>query len=468
MTRFLLASFVLAGAVGVASAANDSSANSSPLVAEQFAWQWPLEFPAGAGMAQLTLTPAVYRQLHRDDLADLAAFNGAGESIPLGPVSDQRNRQPAPLPQALSLPMFPLDTQAADSAEGFRLNLERDARGQLRRLDVESTPENLPAPAAASGWIVDGSQLDQPLIGFRIGLAENGADDLNASVLIEGSNDLQRWTSAAPPRALVSLSRDGLRLQRLTLDVPSARYAYWRLRSASDDALPVSSVQALVMPGGAAPDPFSRVKLQTPTATEQAGGFSYQLFGPLPVERLEITLAERNSLANVVIESRAQSDRPWTERARAVAFLLPGDIGMQPLAIAPTRDRLWRLRSDPPLSRAPELTAAYRADRFVVLAQGQAPYRLAAGSATARRPNYPLQVPLAAVAASEPGDSSVIRLVIDGKGSALAGESALSVPKAPTPWRQLALWAVLLLGAVAIGGMAIGLLRSRAAQDDNR
>ncbi len=101
--------------------------------------------------------------------------------------------------------------------------------------------------------------------------------------------------------------------------------------------------------------------------------------------------------------------------------------------------------------------------QLVFLARGNGPYSLALGNATVNAANLPLSTLIP--------DYSPQRLAGIGKATAgTAGTAqavAPQVPQAVTPpatdWKKIGLWAVLLLGVAALGGMAFSMLRKPQA-----
>jgi hypothetical protein len=154
------------------------------------------------------------------------------------------------------------------------------------------------------------------------------------------------------------------------------------------------------------------------------------------------------------------------QRASLVAFRLRQDDGVvsnDELSAAPAaRARDWRVESPTPLDHAPKLSVGYQPDRFVFLAQGEGPYRLVAGSASARRGDYPVDAALASLRASH-GHDWQPPLAALGARTTLKGDSALvaAVVEQPCDWKTWLLWAVLVGAAALIGGLALSLLKSK-------
>ena len=463
----LLQRLVLCACIGIAANAMAQQVAPAPQP-NDFARAWPIEGNAGDGLLRLALTPDVYAQLARDDLTDIAAFNTADEAIPLGPVALVLERtSTAPAPTPVALPLFPVP-RAARGGDGERLTLlvAKDVDGRLRRLDAELSPTD--PDDAPQDLLLDLSALDGDVVGLQLALAAD-TSRLSARVDVEGSNDLSNWRGLARDQAVVSLNENGVRLERLRIEFAATDMPYLRLRRVdSDTSLPLASVQALRARRTLVPEP-AREGFDLVGESDKAlpGAFEYQSAGPFPIERLAIELAERNAVARVVLESRDDPGLPWRERARGTAFRLGGEggIGAAPFDLAPLRDRHWRVRTEPAQSRAPTLTLSYRPDQFVLLAQGAAPYRLAAGSRRATRPDYPLRIVLAEVQ-SRRGDGWLPPEARLGASVELAGEAALTPrpkPATPASFRHWLLWGVLLAGAALVVGMVLHLLRNADA-----
>lgn len=442
-------------------------AAAAALERSDFAWQWPLDAGTHDGLVALTLDAAVYPQLSRDDLRDLAAFNGAGEAIPLGPAAPPLQRAQALQPEAVAVPWFTLARSPEDgTGDAVALHIRRGADGRLQQLDATVQPGDA---GAAQDLLLDLSALERPVHGLALELAE-GAAPLDARVAVDGSEDLGRWQPLARELALVALESDGFRLERTRLSLPVTSLPYLRLRRTdAPGALPVQGVAAVPAPVEAGLVAPERAWLALPgrvAADPPAGSsaFEFASGGPYPVSAVDVHLADRNAIADVRVLSRGGEDAPWRERARFTAFRLHGDgegVGNADATVPVVRDRHWRVEATPPQARAPELRLAWVPDRFLLLTQGEPPFVLAAGSARAERPDYPLTVALAELQAQRGAgwQPPQVRL---GSGAPLAGDAALEAVREPLPLRQILLWTVLVGGALALVAMVLRLLRQPA------
>ena len=453
-----------AAALLTAACAAIAQAPARPLQPDDFAWQWPLDVRGSDGVVRVTLTPEVYARLTRADLSDLAAFNGADEPIPIGPAAQAFERLQPPPPAALiEVPLFRVPRVAAAGGDRIELHIARGSDGRLSQLDAAIEPTTAPS---AQDVLLDVSAVHAPVTALQLELDALPDAGLDARVEVAASDDLATWQPLASGLAVVSLREAGLTLERTRLELPATSLPYLRLRrSDREDTLPLRAVRALPQRSTLALLPAHQsFVLQGRPLTDAAGSFEYRSAGPFPIERIAIALADANSVSGFILESRA-GEGPWIERARGTAFRLGSNgegVMPAPLELPMIRDPHWRLRTEPAQPRAPQLTLAWRPEQFVLLTQGAAPYRLAAGSRSARRPEYPLRSVLAEMRARQ-GDLWLPAEAALGAGTPLAGDAALKPPPTPPNYKQWLLWGVLLGGAALIIGMVLKLMRNAPA-----
>lgn len=440
----------LAGLAVALAALHSASAGSRA----DYAWQWPIELAEPAAPAhRLLLDEVVYARIDDPGLRDLEAFNAAGEPVPFGPLPVEHQRM-AGTRWPVSWFSLPANGAAGDPAR-IRLHIERGSDGRLRRLDAD-IPDGTTAPAPVD-LLLDLGEDHPPL--DRLELKWSRGGDLVARYRVSTSDDLVGWRVLRDEVRLLDLEQGPHRLLRQRIELPTAAARYLLLDRLDDGAaLAPTAIEA----AGAdrvehASSPLRWTTLQPQPDPRQPGVYRYRLPGPLPIDRIALELASSNSVANVTLSSRDHEDAPWRERNRHTAFRLDGADGAvdsDPQAIATTRDRDWQLRSEPPLDRPPTLQVGWHPDGFALLARGDAPYQLAAGSRRAQRADYPLALLLDGLRARG-GDWNLPQARL-GSGAPLSGDDALA---RPLPLRQWALWAVLLLGAALVIGMVMKLAR---------
>ncbi|HET6602703.1 MAG TPA: DUF3999 domain-containing protein [Xanthomonadaceae bacterium] len=429
-----------------------------------FAWQWPIDTAGRSGVFSLALTPEVYRQLAGAGLDDVVAFNTQGDEIPFGPVSQlqaaaqPREREPYPAP------WFPVPVATTTGAgDTVSLHIEKGPDGRLRRLDAEFAAGD--PQRGAHEIVVDLSQLDASVRALELDLDLPADASFSTRLDVSASHDLSNWRPIASGQAVLALTRDGQRLERRRIELPVTAAHYLRLSPSGDATTPpLAGVRALLLPdAGFAPVPApERLQLEGRADADEdaAGVFVYDSGGPFPIERIDVVPAQDFAVADVVVSSRGSGQAPWRERARMTVFRLADDgdaFTSLPVAIAPVRDRQWRIQTRPAQRHAPRLHVEYTPDQFLVMTQGPAPYALAAGSAKATRAPHPLQRLVAEVRDARRAGWTPAAATL-GTGQALAGEAARQASR-EIPWRQLLLWSVLVAGAVLLVVMVLRLLR---------
>ncbi len=439
-----------------------------PPTPHDFAWQWPMTVDTGEDLVRVTLKPEVYARLWRDDVGDLVVFNGDNEQVPIAPLHTLRVQGDSNLGAVIApidVPIFRIpSSQTGNIGERMRLVVSQGVDGRLERLDAELERD----PISGADWLVDLSAVHAPVRGLHVDF-ESDSEPLVARVDVFASRDLSKWTRIAASQALVILDQGGLRLERRQIEFAATGLPYLRLqRTDAQTALPIASIRALRGRAEGKVEPALELIELVGHAQPQAGVFHYASAGPFPIERVSVHLADRNAAASVIVESRVRADLPWRERSRGPAFRLSGKqagVESAPLEIPVTRDRYWRVRTEPVQNRPPTLVLAYRPDQFAFLTQGDGPWRLAAGSARSRRYDAPLQAVYLELSNGQDQAWHWSEAYL-GRGAELAGGAALAprpdASGSPTPWQWL-LWGLLLAGAFTVVTMVLKLLRQSGA-----
>ncbi len=451
---------LLVAAVAVAAA---SATATVATTMEKYAWQWPLTLArADSGIHQIELTPAIYESITDPQLADLAVLDAQGHAVPASlqaPVGVQEGA-----PRSVPLPWYPAPaTPSTATPPRWRIRAESAAGQGVQRIETEV----LDAPAGtttATDILIDARPADARIQALE--LAWPGATDaIDARYRLDGSDDLDQWAPLREGR-LLDLDNQGHRIrnQRIDLDgIP--QHHYYRVRPLDAGRWPaIEAVQATLVPERAhAPVQWREL---TGTAVPASNGSIVEFENPgrFPISLVDIRVAA-NSTSDWSLESRDHPDRSWQRRLPTQVYYQLTDAGessrSMPVELgAAHRDRHWRLVSTTVIRQAPALHLGYRAETLVFLAQGEAPFTLVAGSAAARRPQAPVADVLASQRArhgadwTPPSAAAGERVVRDG-------EAALQAPavKAKRDWQIWLLWAVLILGAALVAGLALSLLR---------
>lgn len=441
--------------------ASTAQANES----QRYAYSWPLTLNGDSSAWQIELPAEVYTVLTDTQLRDLVVVDGEGNAVPTAvrpPDSAVR------VANRVELPVFMLPAGASTASPDGPLDLriERDADGRVRSIGADLGAAN-PKTAPSDDYLIDASKLGAPIERLHLDW-DQAVGEVNAQFSLSMSEDLQGWRTLVDKAAVLSLARDGNRLDRHDIELSRLQTKYLRLhrvdRGPALSGLRVSATVSTEI------NPILTAREWTPAASKDspAGGteYRYSMPAPLPVSAIRLNLAADNSLARLRIASRRSDADAWTTRADFTAFRLQqGDttIVNDELAFpSRIRDTQWRIESTTPLNQVPLVNFAWQPDRFVFLAEGKGRYALAAGSAGARRADYPVDVALAQLRARLGADwqPPLARL---GARETLAGDAALKPPPPASKydWKTFLLWGVLVAAAALIGYLATSLLRGQ-------
>jgi hypothetical protein len=437
----------------------------------------PLQVQGEAAYHRLEIPLAVRAQAARADLGDLRVLNAAGETVPAAWADEERGVTASTRRQ--SVPLF--KAPAAASA-------------------VE--------PSLQGGWLIDLRTVGGAPQELQLTLAP-GSRGVYAFAL-EASPDLQRWRTLQPDAQLVSLEHQGLRLEHSSFDlagVPEGSTLRLRPRPGSE-VPPLTGAQVVsVSQRGAVPD-WQWSEPILPSHCEPRW-CDYPLPRHLPLQRLQVELAQANTLARlqVLAQPEFEDDAPPSDTTRRLHHPLRGQLKALRHKTAPdpaTQDPGWEglpggtvyalslqgqdlrstvltlpgghyshLRLQPAGGIAqlgnppPAIRVGARATSLVFLARGPAPYRLSWGRAPADAA-LPASLSLVELMPGrKTGDAlpEISARVGPPPGSvAVASPPAAPVPAPAVPASKLWLWGVLALALVLLGAMAWALLRPTPAR----
>lgn len=413
-----------------------------------FAWQWPIQLDApDAGAYRLVIDEQVYARATDAQLADVQVLDAAGQAVPA--MLFATDAPTAQAPQLQDVPWFALPSAQAVAGSDVRVISERSDDGRVLRVETHRDTSS----ASVQAWLADASALTQPLTAIHLQLPADAV--LDVTWRIEGSDDLRQWRTLQASANTVQLQRDGQRLQQLRIPL-DASANYLRL-------LPQSSTSSISLNGVKGETRSAAIEQQRHWQTFDASSsdgrqFVFHTPAAAPYDRVDIVLPG-NVAATWRLESRSSNEATWRVHSRQwnVFQLTQAERSPAQVLAAPVRERQWRLSTDANIATAPQLKLGYLPDVLVFVAAGQAPYRLAVGSATQRRSDAPLDAMLAQLRQTRGSQWQPAQATLQGSGEA-ADARALEQPR---DWKTFGLWAVLLLAALLVGFFAISLLRGQ-------
>ncbi|MCL1961441.1 MAG: DUF3999 domain-containing protein [Desulfovibrionaceae bacterium] len=429
-----------------------------------YAARWPLQLPEGASLARLPLPAGALTQAQTADLRDLRVFNAAGQPVPLalGRVSAA-----ASAPAAVELPALPIlaDPQtAAASSAGLSLRIEDGPGGRVARLDappVAATSTSPSAPAALLGALIDTREQKAPLQAIELDAGWPAGRPF--TFRLHASGDLRQWQPLGEVTAYRGADGAVMAPPRVALAGATLQARYLRVTwdAAAPNAVRVRAVRLLPQPPQAAPE-----RVAAPLTLPEGAGrdprvIEWRLPFATPLAALDIRVTGQATLVPVRVLARQQPEQPWALLGRHVVFSLTQNGQTQhspPLELGQAAWREWRVEADAAshgFAEPPQITAWLAPAQLVFVASGPPPFTLAAGRADAPSVYLPLA---SLIPGYEPGAQDPLPA------------ATLAAPPAPAPVpttaagaerdaRSKILWAILLAGVLALGGMAWTLAR---------
>jgi hypothetical protein len=428
-----------------------------------FARMMPLTLSGTGALYELPLPTEVYKLSERRDLGDIALFNGAGEIVPFTLL------QPSPLKASATgqqLPFFPLSAAPHIPSGTLSMQVRTDDSGAIVTLNTASGAAH---GAPVTSYIVDATALNRPISGFDIGLIP-AVSGFIGTLQVESSDDLQQWRQHAVG-AVATLSAGEQRLNRSRIKFSAIQARYYRLCISPEQGAPrIGSVTPRFENIQTMQRRETARYVITPVAGK-SGEYLARTDGYMQVDRLRLLFTDENSLAGVTMLSRQDDKSPWVERGCGTFYRLRRDATVAEsgaLEIAPTSDRQWLIRVHPSGgglgSRLPQLEVGWQPHRLIFAARGDAPFRLAYGSARTGQGN--LRDASIASGLADWEKQQIKPLPAQAGASVESGGRQALKPRIPaTTWRKVLLWGALLSGVMLLAGMAWRLVREMGVND---
>lgn len=423
-----------------------------------FTHRVPLSVSGNGPWYRLELPLAVQLNARQADLSDVRVFNAAGE--PQAYALSRQSSQRTESRNVADVKWFPL--YAADTQETLPgVVMKTTSEGTL--VEIKPSSAAKPGKQVLRGWVLDASAIKAPL--QQLSLDWSREQEGFQRFSIEASDDLQRWEPWGEGQ-VARLSFADERVEQHDVSLPGRPARYLRLVWKGQAAPLLTSAKLVSATRSSLPMPL--VWSQPVAGTRlKAGEYSWQLPTGLSVERLRIELKQPNTLAPVTLSGRSDAKQTWQPLSNGLLYRLTQngqDVVQDELQLPGQVVTELKLQVDERGGGlgvdAPALRFAVRATQLVFLARGEPPFSLALGNASVKSANLPLSTLIP--------DYSAERLDTLGQAK-VAGEMTVASPAVVAAvddgpnWKKLGLWAVLLLGVAALGGMAYSLLRKPPA-----
>ena len=424
-----------------------------------FAYGYTLEVDGDGAIYSLTLPEAVYHGLTRTDRGDLRVFNSQGVAVPHHiKRAEQQSRQ---VQADVSLPLFPLYTDTADAQadEGYHVHIVTNDKGAI--IDINYGKAGTDTTRRISAYLIDSSQLKQAPNALLVNWQES-EDDFVMNVQVEGSDDLNHWVPLVSRSTLSNLHYGGHNLIQRRIDLPVHKQKYLRLSWQQGKSLMLTNVMAQFPASYQSQDrQWSSFAV---TSTDAKHHYYYfDTHSVLPADRVNVELPQPNTLVMVSLESAASKQGPWYPHFHGLLYDLQfegNQLKTPDQVMRVTTHRYWRLQilsREGQLDGKPKLRLGWIPEQLFFIAQGEAPFTLAYGSARVG----PMDTSLAQLLSLDKikHQQQLIKAAQLGSRIELGNRDKLKPVRPPTDWKRIVLWLVLLFGVAALAFMALRLYK---------
>lgn len=423
---------------------------------QDYAWGMHLENEGASPFWQIALPTQVYEQTVWPDLRDVRVFNSKGEAVPFA-LTPQRQPQSAPKPVALKV--FPLDIKHVkqEGQNSLTVKMPGGAEVHLAGDDVTRISQSFLMT------LPDGLKTPLPVAQLRLNWPKP-AQNWQAKVDLYYSEDLKSWYRLAEDSPLMDLTsgNDQLKLNTLSSSVTLSEENYRYLLMTVSDApqpLTLQSVEAL-----APADDFSNAYVYL-TAHKESGTASEAVFSwanPQPLAGLVITAGNESPVLPVEIDYRQRADGDWQPLAKTVLYRI-NEAQSDPTMLNGEQVQAIRVKGinaswgDTP----PEVQGLRASQALVFIPQGTGPFILAWGNKAAKPRAMALDMVIPEKLRGQ-YTLDTLPVATEADTVTLGGEARLTAvdpAERRSQWMTLLIWGVLVIGVLALLGVAYRLWR---------
>ncbi|UQZ87838.1 hypothetical protein C4J81_00825 [Deltaproteobacteria bacterium Smac51] len=405
----------------------------SPMLAERMATEEQIAVPENLGdfravfslegatedsLNRAGLTAPVLLESQRNDLEDLAVFNGRDKMVPALLIRAEAGSETLQ-PQRYNLPLFPLSVAGPPISSR---ELRYDIPGGKLELKLDGPSEAAAPSERPEGYIIDASApFSQGVfnLDLRLSWEQSAARSGQASrIKLEISNDLHNWRTLAEDLTILPVQSEsqageaGAAQGRIVMSHPLEPYLRltW-LDPVDKPRLVAAGLEGSPMRRALTTETIKAV-LPGKLETDGTGGpiLIYEPGGRPPAVAMNLRLTEAASF-KCTLWGRDHPDEQWRRLLKSAPVYRYAKAGgaegyeSNPPWSAPDRSyRYYKLTPDgpwPSFDSPPELMLEFVPFEVVFLAQGGGPYRLAVGhDLSVRRPPAPPEAKQPGTAAS--------------------------------------------------------------------
>ncbi|MGB5347739.1 MAG: DUF3999 family protein, partial [Woeseia sp.] len=353
-----------------------------------YSWAFEIALDERASFYQLELPLLVYQSAADSRLRDLSVYNAADQAVPrvvqaaTGTSEELETRQPLPF-AALFLNQEP-------DADRVRMIFEQ--MGGETRIKLESDAANgekIRPPL--SGYVVDTRSLDGNIDALELEWPETRSGFIGRAT-VTGSNDLENWQMLGGG-ALADLQEGDTQILQARIALSDKDFDFLRIQWTSlPDSWRMSQLTA-VQVAKAAQRERQILSLDNSGKDDADGGFVFDAGGPVPIDRLSLSLPDQNTVITASIYRWLPESDSWSRVYRGAFYRLLRDelpVVSKAASIDTVRAARWKvlIEKGQPDTRF-KLELGWRPDTVLFIAQGDGPFTLATGRPQATSENFP-------------------------------------------------------------------------------
>lgn len=424
---------------------------------DQYANTMPVGVSGRQAVVQLRVPREVYLEARSKDLRDLRLFDAAGMPMPFALVD--RMRQDRVSRSTAPVAIFPVRGPggAGRLPDGL----------QIRTRD-DGTVISVTAPAARSAGdelaslVLDMRPRDGAAVAALALTLPPGTGNYSARLVLETSDDLQRWTPLAEASVSWLVNRQGASVEQHRIEFAPRPFRYARLAWLEGKPVEFAAITADYVMEIRAPEQWDSLVLRA-AAGRTGDDLVYAAPVAIPVEAVGLVFHGENAVLPAVLGQyrEAPGGAGLREVARATFYQLTqngerrvsGDV-----EVPRTHANQWVLRPQAKVVPPPELRLRWKPAAIVFVAGGKGPYTLAFGRDGAQAGDLPLDQ---VAPGFSPGEVAALEQARAGAPVRQLGPAGAAgmVPAAILRNSAFWLWALLLCGVAALAAMAWRLAR---------
>lgn len=422
----------------------------------------PLQLPQEEGpWYRVELPVSLYWSARYADFRDLTVINSEGQPVAYSLLTtvDEPRREST----WHAARLFPLYAKAGQSSVPA-VRLQRGENGTL--IELAETEPN-PQADRLRGWVVDASAIEAPLV--ELMLDWQGGDEGFHRFTLEASDDLQNWQPWGEGN-VATLSSQGQKIVQRSVTLPGKSAHYLRLLwQEPQEALPLTGARIASRAQQTRAPSLQWSQALVPSRVDDHSLF-WQLPLAMPITRVQVELEGDNVLMPVKLFSVAADSQPGHERLLAEGVLSRIDQAGQvavndQLQLPGGPVQALRLDVDRHVARpaAVPLKVALQPRQLVFLAQGSGPFAIVLDAGQDASRALPIDTLIPGYR-SEQFARLPLALALE-KQAIIHAPAPVAAVEPTVDWKRYGLWAVLVIGVMALGLMARSLLKQSRSSE---